>query len=220
MRLNLLARWGFVGMALLAAGCGGRSRGNPPASGADLATSGMNAPADLAVAAPSGDLAVAMPADLAMAAPTSLPDLATKPSPPDLATKPSPPDMTDPTPPPPDLAVASSGPPKFSTDVLPILQNNGCFGGCHMSAVWSAAVADANDTAALVAYLTSTNSSQCSTMRMVTTNDAANSYLYEKISGIFPTQCKSDPMPQGNGPLPTAQSDIVKAWINAGALDN
>lgn len=218
MRVNRLARLGFVGMAWLAAGCGGSSKGNPPASGADLATSGTNAPADLAVPASSGDLSAPTPStDLAIASA----DLVTKASPPDLATKPSPPDMTGPTQPPaPDMTVASSGPPKFSTDVLPILQNNGCFGSCHMSAVWSGAVADANDTAALVAYLTSTDSSQCSTMLMVTTNDAANSYLYEKISGIFPTKCQSDPMPQGNGPLPKAQSDIVKAWINAGALDN
>lgn len=203
-------------MAWLATGCGGSSKGNPPASGADLAMTA--APADLAVTPSSNDLSVTPPpGDLA----ASTADLATQPSPPDLSSKPAPPDMTGPTQPPaPDMTVVSSGPPKFSTDVLPILQNNGCFGGCHMSAVWSAAVADANNTAALVAYLTSTDSSQCSTMLMVTANDAANSYLYEKISGNFPTKCKSDPMPQGNGPLPTAQSDIVKAWINAGALNN
>jgi hypothetical protein len=204
----MLARWGFVGFAVCAAGCGGNQKGNPPASGADLAVSAT--PADLAVTT-ANDLAVTAPTpgDLAVSPPTSQPDLATPPA-----------DMTSTgTPPPPDMTVGKpSGPPTFSADVLPILQNNGCLSH-HMTGAWNPTETQANS-AAIVAYLTATASSECGTNKFVIASDATNSYMYQKLSGNFSSPCSSDPMPPGSGPIPTSQSDVVKAWINAGALAN
>ncbi|HEX4456724.1 MAG TPA: hypothetical protein VIA18_02070 [Polyangia bacterium] len=216
MRLNRLSSCAFVGLTLVASGCGGGGNHQPPTAGADMTTTST----------PSSDLAPPPAHDLAAPDTGDLAGTTSPPPPADMTTK-APPDLaTGSTPPPPPVSpdMSTSAPPKtptFAADVLPILENNGCFGSCHMSSVWNGVVADANNASALVTYLTTTKSSQCSTLDLVTTNDAANSYLYEKISGTFPNaKCQSDPMPEGNGPLPTSQSDIVKAWINAGALDN
>ncbi len=216
MRLHILASCAFAGLTLCASGCGGGSdKHDAPVVGADMTMTSTAADLAVVTTPPAADLAASD-------------DLAGTPPPPADMTPPPPTppaDMTGPTQPPPaapDMtAPAPPQTPTFSADVLPILKNNGCFGSCHMGNVWNGAVADANNAAALVTYLTTTHSSQCTTMDLVTTNDAANSYLYEKISGTFPNaKCQSDPMPQGSGPLPAAQSDIVKAWINAGALNN
>jgi hypothetical protein len=217
MRLHILASCAFAGLTLCASGCGGSDKQPSPVSGADMTTTTTTASPDLALpadlAAPAaGDLAgttTPPPADMTTKAPPTQPsaDMTTTTTPP-----PASPDMT---------VVPPPATPTFAADVLPILKNNGCFGSCHMGSVWNGAIADAGNASALVTYLTTTHSSQCTTMDLVTTNDATNSYLYEKISGTFPNaKCQSDPMPQGSGPLPTAQSDIVKAWINAGALNN
>lgn len=218
MRLNSLSSYAFVGLTILA-GCGGSTgHHEPPGAGADMTTTSTTPSPDLAPPSTpiAHDLSVSDPGDLATTTPPA--DMTKPAAPADLAigtTQPPPPASPDMAAPPPPKT------PTFSGDVLPILKNNGCFGACHMGNVWNGALADAGNASALVTYFTTTKSSQCSTMDLVTTNDAANSYLYEKISGTFPNaKCQSDPMPQGSGPLPTSQSDIVKAWINAGALDN
>jgi hypothetical protein len=105
--------------------------------------------------------------------------------------------------------------PRFSTDVKPILQNRGCLSH-HMTTAWNDVETKTSD-ADLVADLLAQTAVQCAT-RLVVPSDPTTSYLYQKVSGNFAAPCKSsDTMPLGAGPLPAAESDVIKAWIAAGA---
>jgi hypothetical protein len=214
MRTN---QWAALGIVACAWACGGS--GHPvttsgsdmaaatsPTGGKDMAAPGV---ADLSVAA--SDMAKTTTTATDMAGATTPPNV-----PADMAMA-SKPDLAQPIAPPPDLATGTPpAPPTFAADVLPILQNNGCLSH-HMTGAWDG-VESASGNAAIISYLTTTASSQCGADKLVSGGDAADSYLYQKVSGTFKTPCKqSDPMPEGSGPLPTSQSDVIKQWINAGA---
>ena len=53
---------------------------------------------------------------------------------------------------------------------------------------------------------------------LVTPNDAENSYLIHKLDGR--AGMVGDLMPVGAAALSTAQIDVIKQWINAGAQNN
>ena len=53
---------------------------------------------------------------------------------------------------------------------------------------------------------------------LVTPNDAENSYLIHKLDGR--AGMVGDLMPVGAAALSTAQIDVIKQWINAGAANN
>ena len=52
----------------------------------------------------------------------------------------------------------------------------------------------------------------------MTPNDAENSYLIHKLDGR--AGMVGDLMPVGAAALSTAQIDVIKQWINAGAANN
>ena len=55
-------------------------------------------------------------------------------------------------------------------------------------------------------------------LNLVTPNDAENSYLIHKLDGR--AGMVGDLMPVGAAALSTAQIDVIKQWINAGAQNN
>jgi hypothetical protein len=72
----------------------------------------------------------------------------------------------------------------------------------------------ANSFAALVGVA----SSEQGTLKRVAVNDAANSYLVQKIEGA--ATITGSRMPLGGAALDQPTIDTVKSWINAGALNN
>lgn len=90
----------------------------------------------------------------------------------------------------------------FQRDVLPILLANCTMSGCHNSA-------DAQDGVILDSYTNVKNTAD------VRPGNANNSDLYEVL-------VENDPkkrMPYGGNPLPAAQRDIIRNWINQGATN-
>lgn len=54
-----------------------------------------------------------------------------------------------------------------------------------------------------------------STVSRVTPGNSATSYFVSRLTGAFLPQ-----MPLGSQPLSTSSLDLIKGWIDAGALDN
>jgi hypothetical protein len=48
--------------------------------------------------------------------------------------------------------------------------------------------------------------------------DAANSYLFQKVTGA--AGIAGSRMPKGGSPLPPADIELLRQWINAGAPNN
>jgi len=116
-----------------------------------------------------------------------------------------------------DLSVPVSSP-SFEKDVRPILTNHGCFSH-HMTNTWDP-VEKVSSSSDIVHFLSTTQSSECSAAPYVKPGDATNSYLYQKVTGAFQAPCApSTAMPPGGGPLPVAETNIIKAWISAGAAN-
>lgn len=61
-------------------------------------------------------------------------------------------------------------------------------------------------------------STQSSALTRVIPNDSANSLLYQKVSSDTPPV--GSRMPIFGGSLSQKQIDVIKAWIDQGALDN
>jgi hypothetical protein len=65
-------------------------------------------------------------------------------------------------------------------------------------------------------------------MPYITPGDPTQSYLMHKVDGTlsgFSAPCGQESgcgiqMPKGEAPLSTAQRDVIRAWIEQGALDN
>ena len=66
-------------------------------------------------------------------------------------------------------------------------------------------------------YTVGVNATELSGFKRVASGNAADSYLYMKIAGD--PRILGDRMPLG-GTLTPAQIGAVRAWIDAGALDN
>lgn len=190
----------ILSLAAWIAGCGGNQGKDGDAGlggAADLASS---VGGDLGVGAQGRDLATT-PRDLGS---TQAGDLATAPG--DLATAPA------------DLGSAATS---FARDVKPILTQHGCFAH-HMSGAWDGVESVTQDDG-IVAYLTGHTAAECGgTPSFVKAGDAAASFLYQKIAGVFAASCGAMTgarMPPA-GALTAAQIATVKAWIDEGAPAN
>ncbi len=103
--------------------------------------------------------------------------------------------------------------PTFAANVWPIFQAKNCTGSCHDASSPSEGLNLSNATTAYN-QLVGVMAAQCNRLR-VARNDAANSYLMNKLTGQG--MCSGSRMPRNGTPLTAAQLDTVRAWINGGA---
>jgi hypothetical protein len=102
----------------------------------------------------------------------------------------------------------------FSKDILRIFTNNGsktcAKAGCHAG---GRSAGGLNLTASQ-AYqnIVSVSSSTQPSLKRVLPGDAGNSYLYQMVA--------SGRMPLSGGSLTSADIDLIRQWINAGALNS
>lgn len=103
----------------------------------------------------------------------------------------------------------------YAADVHPLWVKYGCAGsGCHGGARPAESLTLSS---ASTGYgeLVGVSSSQCTSKKLVVANDVANSYLYNKVTGVG--LCFGTKMPKGGG-LTAAELDTVRLWIESGAL--
>jgi hypothetical protein len=120
--------------------------------------------------------------------------------------------------------------PSLRNDVLPIFQascstNSTCHGsptGIEVFLTGSTAQASA-----IRRSLVGIPSSELATMAYITAGDPTNSYLMHKIDGTlgdFTAHCEQSncgqQMPKGEAPLSASDRDVIRSWIEQGALDN
>jgi hypothetical protein len=79
-------------------------------------------------------------------------------------------------------------------------------------------VMNLSNAASSFASLAGVTSLEVASLQRVKPGDAANSYLVRKIEGA--AGIVGSRMPLGGAALDAATIDNVKAWINAGALNN
>lgn len=101
----------------------------------------------------------------------------------------------------------------FSANVQPIFTNRCVNQGCHPGGSAPFPLASGPSYANLVNVQAT---SSCTSDKRVLPGNAASSVLYRKISG---TTCGNQ-MPLGLSPLPQAEIDLIRDWINQGALNN
>jgi len=120
---------------------------------------------------------------------------------------------------------SDNGPKSLRADVLPIFQNS-CSANatCHGSANGIEVFLTGGD---VHHRIVSVPSSELTTMPYVTPGDPTNSYLMHKVDGTLdgfgPHCAKGDcglRMPKGEAPLAPSDRDVIRAWIEQGALDN
>ncbi len=104
----------------------------------------------------------------------------------------------------------------FNKDVFPIFVASCSLTACHGSRQSNLGIYLPNDAALLYSELQKT--SPTTNKPFVVPGNADSSYLMQKIDG---KQCAScgEQMPQ-DAPLPQAQRDTIRAWINAGAKND
>jgi hypothetical protein len=108
----------------------------------------------------------------------------------------------------------------FSKDILRIFTNNGgktcAKSGCHAGSRPQQGL----DLEASQAYtnIVSVPANESSDLNLVEPGDADNSYLYMKVTGASGISGRR--MPQTGGTLPSADLDLLRQWINAGAPNN
>lgn len=107
----------------------------------------------------------------------------------------------------------------LSADVQPILTANCALSGCH-------AGSDPQQGQNLSAGQTFSNvvnvaSSELPTMDRVEPGQPDNSYLVHKIEGThLQVGGSGDRMPLARSPLSQAEINVIRAWIQAGAMSN
>jgi hypothetical protein len=120
---------------------------------------------------------------------------------------------------------SSTGPKSLRADVLPVFQTS-CTSNstCHGSSDGIEVFLSGGDVHRRIVGVPST---ELATMPYVTPGDPTNSYLMHKVDGTladFHAHCaKQDcglQMPKGEAPLSQADRDVIRAWIEQGALDN
>ncbi len=98
----------------------------------------------------------------------------------------------------------------FSADILPILTTSCAGGGCHVGQTTSGVN--------LSSYDQTLNSVGVQyNQPIVNPGNAADSPLFDKVSAN-PEQGQR--MPFGRSPLSNADIELIRAWIDEGALDN
>jgi hypothetical protein len=123
-----------------------------------------------------------------------------------------------------DMALhGPGGTASFAGDVKPILSFRGCFAH-HMTPTWNPVEA-LTDNGAIVTFLTGTKSEECTAggLKYVKAGDSANSFLYQKVSNNFAASCGSTAgaqMPLDGPYLFDYELATIKAWIDAGAMNN
>ena len=101
----------------------------------------------------------------------------------------------------------------FSAQVQPIFTNRCVNAGCHPGGGAPFSL-DAGQSRGNMVNVQATSS--CTSDKRVVPGNAAASVLYKKISG---TTC-GDRMPRNLPPLITSEIDLIRDWINQGALNN
>lgn len=107
----------------------------------------------------------------------------------------------------------------FANDVQPIFSANCALTGCHAGPMPQAGqnLSVGNAYAAIV----DVPSMDVPSMDRIEPGDPARSYLVHKIRGTFANVGGTGVrMPAGRGELPQNEIDIIRAWVQAGALNN
>jgi hypothetical protein len=119
------------------------------------------------------------------------------------------------------FTAATTPPPatvSFSRDILRIFTNNGAktCTNCHVGSFPSGTL----NLTAPQAYnnLVNVASSERANFKRVLPNNAADSYLFMKVTGD--SRITGTRMPQAGGNLTAADIELIRQWINAGALNN
>jgi len=86
--------------------------------------------------------------------------------------------------------------------------------GCHVTATAPFGL-DMSSVSSSAANLIDVPSAEKSAVLRVAPGDAANSYIYCKVSGN--PDILGDPMPASGGPLSPADLALIAAWIDGGA---
>jgi len=86
--------------------------------------------------------------------------------------------------------------------------------GCHVTGSAPFGL-DMSSVAHSSASLINVSSSEQPSLKRVAPGDAANSYMYWKLSGN--PNITGDPMPASGGPLSPADLALIAAWIDGGA---
>ncbi len=120
----------------------------------------------------------------------------------------------------PGLVFSALGDPMLTTATLSEIQsrvfNNSCaFSGCHGGA--APAAGQNLSPGRSFANLVNVPSSQNSSFIRVIPGDADNSLLVRKLEGTAPFGSR---MPLGRAPLGSSDIQLIRDWIDAGALDN
>lgn len=102
----------------------------------------------------------------------------------------------------------------FATDIRPIIQGNGCLGSsCHGGSTTNGGLNLGSATYTEVINASGTNG------EFVVANSSATSTFYIKTSQDSPSIGGSR-MPLTGGPLTAVQIELIKDWIDQGALNN
>ena len=107
----------------------------------------------------------------------------------------------------------------LSGDVQPILSRSCVFTGCHVGT--SPQEGLTLSSGQTLGNVVNVASRQLPTMNRVTPNQPDNSYLVHKVQGTHLAEGGSgNRMPEGLAPLPQAEIDLIRAWVQAGAKSN
>jgi hypothetical protein len=112
-----------------------------------------------------------------------------------------------------------SGTVSFCADIQPIFTANCAFSGCH--APPSPQLGQNLSAGNAYASIVNVTSAEVPTLDRVEPFDPEGSYLVHKIQGTFPGVGGSGGrMPRGQGALPEADIQLIRAWIADGAPNN
>ncbi len=106
----------------------------------------------------------------------------------------------------------------LSRDVQPIFTGNCVFSGCHAGS----SPEEGMSLGAGQAFSNVVNvaARQLPSMNRVTPNQPDNSYLVHKVQGThLDVGGSGSQMPEGLSPLSQSDIDLIRAWIQAGALN-
>ncbi len=107
----------------------------------------------------------------------------------------------------------------LSGDVQPIFTGNCAFTGCHAGS--SPQEGMSLGEGQTFSNVVNVQARQLLTMNRVTPNQPDNSYLVHKVQDTHMAAGGSGSrMPEGQPPLSQSDIDLIRAWIQAGALPN
>jgi hypothetical protein len=109
----------------------------------------------------------------------------------------------------------------WSVDVQPLFSQNCAVVGCHSSPNVGGGIPFSLSAFNAYESIVSVTAAERPLLKRISPGDSANSYLYQKVT-LLPPAIGGNPMPApGTGNVLTAdQKDILKTWIDQGALRN